>query len=412
MARKVLFIGLVWPEPTSSAAGTRILQLASLFLANGDNVHFASAAMLTPFSFDLASIGIKKHHIELNKTSFNDFAKNLAPDLVVFDRFVTEEQFGWRLRHQCPNALTILDTEDLHFLRHARQQAIKSATAANLQNDTAIREIASIYRCDLSLIISKPEIAILAEQFGVPNHLLHYLPFLEEQVTDEKAAQWQNFNERTGFCFIGNFMHEPNWQTVLSLKNEVWPKLKKLIPNATLHIYGAYASQKAQQLHQPANGFFIMGRTPCARPTIGKHRVLLAPITFGAGAKGKLIDAMQSGTPSVTTSMGAEGMACGLPWNGFIEDDLELFCQQAKRLYLDIEIWQEAQKNGIAMINQNYAKTNFSTDFMAHLNSLTNDLEKYRNQNFIGKMLNHHHLQSAKYLSLWIEEKNKKASEI
>ena len=71
-------------------------------------------------------------------------------------RFITEEKFGWRVAEYCPEAIRILDTEDLHFLRKARQEALKNNTAAlndYLFSETTIREIASIYRCDSSLII-------------------------------------------------------------------------------------------------------------------------------------------------------------------------------------------------------------------------------------------------------------------
>ncbi|RZK83270.1 MAG: glycosyltransferase, partial [Pedobacter sp.] len=118
-SRKVLFIGLVWPEPTSSAAGTRIVQLVNLFLANGNEVHFASAALKGEFSFDLVSIGVINHDIKLNDSSFNHWIAVLNPAVVVFDRFMVEEQYGWRVQQECPNAVLILDTEDLHFLRHA-----------------------------------------------------------------------------------------------------------------------------------------------------------------------------------------------------------------------------------------------------------------------------------------------------
>ena len=44
---------------------------------------------------------------------------------MLFDRFMMEEQFGWRVAENCPNALRILDTEDLHFLRKTRHQQLK-----------------------------------------------------------------------------------------------------------------------------------------------------------------------------------------------------------------------------------------------------------------------------------------------
>lgn len=405
IVKKLLIIGLVWPEPTSSAAGTRMIQLIKLFLANGYEVIFSSAASKSEFSHNLTQIGVKEVTIKLNDQSFNQLIKELNPQIVLFDRFVMEEQYGWRVHQECPNALTILDTEDLHFFRSARQQSTKKQEELNLFNDTAKREIASILRCDLSLIISEEEMKVLQNQFKINPSLLYYLPFLEEEITT--TNNWFNFEERTDFVFIGNFLHEPNWHTVQYLKTKIWPILRNKLPQTKLNIYGAYPSQKVLQLHNPKENFNILGRAEDAKKTIAKHKVLLAPIQFGAGLKGKFIDAMHVGTPSVTTTIGAEAMKGNLDWSGFIEDDADKFVNQAIKLYQEEKIWLKAQQNGIQIINQRYSKNKFENDFNLTINRIFENLNTHRQQNFFGQILHHHTNQSTKYMSLWIEEKNK-----
>ncbi|RWU04930.1 glycosyltransferase [Pedobacter chitinilyticus] len=405
--RKVLFIGLVWPEPTSSAAGTRIVQLVQLFLANGDEVHFASAASKSEFSFDLENLGIINHDIKLNDSSFDTWLAALNPNLVAFDRFMIEEQYGWRVQEKCPNALRILDTEDLHFLRQARQTALKnkkSLAQIDLYNDVTKRELAAILRCDLSLIISQAEMEVL-ETFKINSQILYYLPFLEEEIT--AISNWNTFEERKDLVFIGNYLHDPNWQTLQYLKTMVWPLLRKKLPEASLHIYGAYASEKVTQLHNPREKFLVHGRAENARTTIVQHRILLAPLLFGAGAKGKFVDAMQTGTPIATSSVGAEGMANGLDWAGIISDNLEQLVDETAALYNDQILWEKAQQNGIQIINQLYAKSKFEVPFLKQIAHLEGNLTAHRQQNFLGEVLKHHTLQSTKYMSLWIEEKNK-----
>lgn len=406
-SRKLLIIGLVWPEPASSAAGTRMIQLVDLFLAQGYQVTFASAASKSEFSYDFSNTSVVEQEIKLNDESFNAFLKALNPDIVLFDRFMIEEQYGWRVQQECPHALRILDTEDLHFLRQARQQSTKKLEALNLFSDTAKREIAAILRCDLSLIISEAEIKLLEEEFKIDASLLYYLPFLEQEITEHTIQNWIPFANRSDFVFIGNFLHEPNWHTVQTLKTKVWPLLRKKLPEAQLNIYGAYPSQKVLQLENKTEKFFIKGRAVNAQETIAKHKILLAPIQFGAGVKGKFIDAILTGTPSVTTTVGAEAMKGNLPWNGIIEDDLTLFAEQAAHLYQNETEWQVAQQNGTQIINERYAATAFADDFMRQVHELLSDLPNHRQGNFIGQILNHHTLQSTKYMSLWIEEKNK-----
>jgi len=407
-AKKLLIIGLVWPEPTSSAAGTRMIQLVNLFLSKNYQITFASAASKSDFSFNFNEIGVSEQEIKLNNESFNAFLRELHPEIVLFDRFMIEEQYGWRVQQECPHALRILDTEDLHLLRSARELSDKKKQALDLFSDTAKREIASILRCDLSLIISETEMDILTTDFKIDRSLIYYLPFLEEEIDTDTIKNWIPFEDRSDFIFIGNFLHEPNWNTVQFLKTKIWPILRKKLPGAKLNIYGAYPSQKVLQLDNKVEKFMIKGRALNAKETISKHKVLLAPIQFGAGVKGKFIDAMQTGTPSVTTSIGAEAMKGNLEWNGYVEDNLDEFIAKAVELYQDRNSWQIAQQHGIQIINQRYSAKQFIDHFTSEVERLISGLIQHRQDNFFGQILNHHTAQSTKYMSLWIEEKNRK----
>ena len=407
-AKKLLIIGFVWPEPTSSAAGTRMIQLVDLFLSKGYQITFASAASKSDFSYNFSKTSVVEQQIKLNDESFNVFLKELNPEIVLFDRFMVEEQYGWRVQQECPNAVRILDTEDLHCLRSARQQSDKKKQTLDLFSDTAKREMASILRCDLSIMISEVEMDILKNQFKIDPSLIYYLPFLEEEIDQQVIEKWIPFENRADFVFIGNFLHEPNWNTVQVLKTKIWPVLRKRLPGANLNIFGSYASQKVLQLDNKGEKFLIKGRALDAKETIAKHRILLSPIQFGAGVKGKFIDAMQVGTPSVTTSVGAEAMKGNLDWNGSIEDNLELFIDEAVKLYQDKNAWQVAQQNGVQIINQRYSAKYFTDQFIQEVEKLASHLTGHRQNNFFGQILNHHTVQSTKYMSLWIEEKNRK----
>ena len=408
----VLIIGFVWPEPNSSAAGGRMVQLISIFKGQGFDVTFASPAMDSDYMVDLNSLGVKKKSIALNCSSFDVFVKELNPSIVLFDRFMIEEQFGWRVAENCPNALRLLDTEDLHCLRLARQKAFKEnrpfSTDDLLEEDVAKREIASILRCDVSLMISEFEIELLQNVFKIDSSLLYYLPLLLEPIEDSMIQKSPSFEERNNFVFIGNFLHEPNWNAVQYLKETIWPLIRKQLPEAVLHIYGAYPSQKVLQLHQPKQGFYIMGRADDAQEVVKNARVVLAPLRFGAGIKGKLLEAMQCGTPSVTTTIGAESMCGDLPWNGFVTDNPQVFADKAIELYQEKLLWLKAQKNGFEIVEKRYLKSVFENDFVEHILETQTHLKQHRLHNFMGSMLQHHTLTSTKYMSRWIEEKNRK----
>jgi glycosyltransferase involved in cell wall biosynthesis len=410
--KKLLIIGSVWPEPNSSAAGTRMLQLIALFKEEGFVVTFASPAMDSDFMVDLELEGVDKKTITLNCSSFDIFVEELNPSVVLFDRFMMEEQFGWRVSENCPDALRLLDTEDLHCLRVARQKAFKEKRPFMevdlFLEEVAKREIASILRCDLSLMISEYEMDLLTEIFKIDSLLLFYLPFLVDPLNSKDLVKLPSFEERKNFVFIGNFLHEPNWNAVQYLKETIWPLIKKELPEAVLNISGAYPSQKVLQLNNIKEGFIIKGRVADANEVVQHARLVLAPLRFGAGIKGKLLEAMQCGTPSVTTSIGAESMHGDLPWNGFITDDPEVFVNEAVLLYEDEKLWLQAQQNGIYIINNRYLSGLFEDDFKKKVIGLQSNLRQHRLNNFMGSLLQYHTLKSTKYMSMWIEEKNKK----
>lgn len=326
---KVLVIGYVWPEPNSSAAGYQMLAILRAYRQQGWQVTFATPAQQTNHMVDLAAEGINSKTIELNSDSFDDYLQQYQADIVHFDRFMMEEQFGWRVDKWAPDALKILDTVDIQCLRDARHQALKAKrdlAQQDLASDLAKREIAAILRCDMALIISSYEMTLLTERFNVSPDLLHHLPFMVDLTTLPKATK--RFDERKHFMTIGNFRHAPNWDAVLYLQS-IWPLIRKQLPEAELHIYGSYPPLKATALNNPTTGFLIKGWAEDAYAVVEHARVSLAPLRFGAGIKGKLLDAMIVQTPSVTTSIGAEGMTVSdVPWPGAVANDMMILLRR------------------------------------------------------------------------------------
>lgn len=406
LKQDLLIIGHTIPEPSTTGAGNRMMQLIGLFLEDGYNITFVSTALASERSVTLEHLGISVKQIQLNKSSFDTFIKDLNPSVVMYDRFMTEEQFGWRVAECCPHALRILDTEDLHFLRKAREEAIslqRHIEQSNLYSDYTKRELASILRCDISLIISEFEMELLQHTFHIPAGLLFYIPF----ILDSSVSDLPSFEERSDFMTIGNLMHSPNVDSILYLKTEIWPLIKRELPESKIHIYGAYAPQKIRDLHNEHDGFLVEGWVDNVSDVMRNGKVCVAPLRFGAGLKGKLLDAMQYGIPSVTTSIGAEGLYGDLETPGLVAETPNDFALSASELYSDRTKWLKAQKNGFNVINKRFLKTQYSNQFIQHIKSVGANLSKHRKTHFIGMILHYKSFQSSKYMSKWIEEKNK-----
>ena len=410
--KTLLIIGYVWPEPNSSAAGARMLQLIECFQQAGFSIEYASPAAPSEHAIDYQTYSITTAKIELNSTSFDNYLIKLNPHTVMFDRFMMEEQFGWRVEKHCPQALRILDSEDLHCLRFARQalakgnsNVIKNVALADLFSEHAKREIASIYRCDLTLTISQYEMALLQNTFNMPASILLYVPFMLKDINVNTDL---SFNDRQHFVSIGNFRHEPNWDAVLQLKQHIWPLIRKQLPQAQLHIFGAYPPKKATQLHNEKQGFLIKGWCEDAFKELSQARALLAPLRFGAGLKGKMLDAAQCGLPAVTTSVGAEGLFQqddhATAW---VSDDFEVFAKHAIELYENETQWRSLQNNCASFLAHGFAWQTYSSQLISRLHDIENNLDNHRLNNFTGSMLRHHTMKSTQYMAQWIEAKNK-----
>jgi glycosyltransferase involved in cell wall biosynthesis len=175
-------------------------------------------------------------------------------------------------------------------------------------------------------------------------------------------------------------------------------------------VYGAYAPENIRQLHSDREGFHIMGWTADVGAELAKARLNICAVRYGAGLKIKLLDAMAVGTPSVSTQVGAEGIAGSLEFPGSIARDQQEFIDEVVRLYT-----REAEWNALAGACQSLLESRFSKEehhdrLLGRVDDLSSRVVEHRRRNFIIEVLQHQSLQSTKYLSKWITAKNRPSS--
>jgi len=388
------------------------------------------------------------HHIKPNRT---DDMTNLLQHIqhkhgiiraVVFDRFYAEEAYSFRIREQCPNALRILDMQDVHSLRIGRQQLVKEidqrenstnnmATQlidevmkfdpsthewaqdlpqAQKAHNTLLRELASIHRSDLVLVCSSTEMNMLKQpSWNIAPWKLVSAPFFQKSVEQDMTT---SYDERSDFVSIGGFKHPPNVDSVRLLRR-IWPRIRSHLPDAKLHVYGAYPTNEIGSMHDEKLGFYVHGHVEDIKEALLQRRVLLAPLRFGAGIKGKIVDSWGYGLPVVTTSVGAEGMMttdaiASDDWGGLIVSNEDEFVEAAVNLYTTKELWEYSQNRAIVLLNSLFNKEQNLQVIDEALSDAMMNLGQRRKRDITSQLLWHQSNRSTEYFSKWIELKEVK----
>lgn len=115
-------------------------------------------------------------------------------------------------------------------------------------------------------------------------------------------------DDRDGLLFVGGFSHPPNMDAVLWFVQEVFPSLREHIPGICFHVVGSSVPEKIEKLadeHVKIHGFLSDDELSRLYQQV---KICVVPLRYGAGVKGKILEALQSGVPIVTTPIGAEGL--------------------------------------------------------------------------------------------------------
>ena len=145
--------------------------------------------------------------------------------------------------------------------------------------------------------------------------------------------------------FVGGFRHSPNVDAALFFCRQVLPLVRRSLPDVTVTIVG-HAPPKEVQALASAN-VTVTGWVPHVEPYLASHCISIAPLRFGAGLKGKIVEAMGAGLPVVTTSVGAEGMELVHGRTALIADSPEMFAASVVRLCTDPDLHATTSGNGL-----------------------------------------------------------------
>ena len=252
------------------------------------------------------------------------------------------------IRKTAPRAGIIYDTVDLHYLRERRQAQVENnPLMAERAERTRADELKLIRESDATIVVSPVEQTLLAEE--VPGANVHVM-----QLVMPEEPEGPDFESRRDLVFIGGFQHTPNVEAVLYFVNEVLPSILERLPGLRFQIIGSRPTPEIEAL--AGEHVEVLGFQKDIAPYFNACRVMVAPLRYGAGIKGKLGTSFSFGVPVVATSIAAEGMYAEHERDLLIADDAAAFADAVVRLYTDTALWQRLAEGGRRLVRERYSE--------------------------------------------------------
>lgn len=253
------------------------------------------------------------------------------------------------LERYAPQARTVFDTVDLHYLRERRGAEV-AGDAGLLRNAERTRasELAVMDQCDITVLVSAAEREQL--QADAPQVRVELISNLHEV-----AGTGAPFAQRHDLVFVGGFRHPPNLDAMEWFIGEVFPHIRAALPQVRLHCIGAGAPDTLLALAAAQPGVLMHGFVEDIVPYMDGARIAVAPLRFGAGVKGKINLSMAHGQPVVGTTCAVEGMHLRAGQDVLVADDAAGFADAVVRLYQDPVLWQQLAAAGLANVAEHFS---------------------------------------------------------
>jgi len=247
---------------------------------------------------------------------------------------------------------------DLEHLREERRAALDGGSSARIQT-LFERELEILRRVDRAAVHSPVERELLARLF--PGKPIGVVPL----PVRPGGLDGLDFDERRGLLFVGS-THPPNVDAVDHYAGRLAPRIARRLPGVQLTVVGEAGKVAAERLGPAANGCLrLAGFVPAIEEYYRSTRVFVAPLRYGAGVKGKILEAMSHGLPVVTTSVGAEGIPIVPGVDAFVADDEEGFADAVAKLYRCRETWEAMRANARKLIEEHYSEHAFEAGLRA-----------------------------------------------
>jgi GT2 family glycosyltransferase/glycosyltransferase involved in cell wall biosynthesis len=354
------------PSFDKDAGSFAITQEIRLLQGLGYKVTFAASnlAYLDLYTEALERIGVEHLHAPFYSSLPEVLERRGGEfDLVYVHRYTTGLGLIPIVRQYAPQARVLLNCADVHFLREMRAARVSGSQDAF---DEALRtrdaEIKTFREADAVLTYSDTEKAVV-ETFLDLGKSVYLTPWV---AADPGALV--PLAQRDGVAFVGSYDHPPNRDAIEAFIDQCWPQIRARHPGAILYVAGS--GFERLQLKEPDPSIKVLGWVEDVSQFLAQRRVMVAPLRVGAGMKGKVIDAFNSGTPTVLSPVAAEGMPISFGPDSGIARTPDEWIEQVSELLISDSLWTQRAQRGLATIRERFSLENGLLQFSAMFDAL------------------------------------------
>jgi glycosyltransferase involved in cell wall biosynthesis len=337
MARKlrILVVCFALPKPDRSAGDRRLFEIMTLLgrrhevelyvFLPGDPGGPSSESSEDDESYRDRYREIGVNVLDGRGYSFARIMFHRCYDVFLFEFWHTASWMVELFRQAQPWAKMIIDTVDVHFVRE--ESGLKlGVSEPGVVEENKRKELASYRRADALIVITSEDKKTLEACEGMPR--LFLMPIIVPAKSRDHRPRGKEA------LFVGGFKHNPNVDGILWFVAEVWPSVRAESPDATITVVGSHVPASVRDLGR-VEGVDVVGYVPRTEPYLERAAVSVAPLRFGAGMKGKVVEAMASGLAVVTTSTGAQGLEAVSGRHLIVADEPEEFARSVVELLAD-----------------------------------------------------------------------------
>ena len=206
------------------------------------------------------------------------------------------------------------------------------------------KELEIYSRADCLIAVSDPDAEVLKKHFSQKK--VSTLPLIYP--INRSSVP---FSARKDLLFVGNFVHPPNSDAVVHFNGRILPLLRKKLPGVKTYIVGSNSIPLLEGF--ASDDLILTGYVPSMQPFLDSCRVNIAPLRYGAGMNGKVLESMAAGLPVVATPVVAAGIASEVG-GMLIAEDPEEFVDAIVRLYNDEQLWNSIRDQAYDLVQSRF----------------------------------------------------------